>query len=182
MFHTPSWADDIRDFQIEGMGIGDSALDFFSEEEIKNNIDLDYYKNIKNKKFYLSEFYKFQIFKTYDALQVVFKTNDKKYKIYAISGGVFYDENINDCYKKLDEIAEEFSGMFKNAERNDFKSKKLSQDKDEGTYSGVTFYLKSGIASAHCTDYSEKMPYTDNLRVNMKTQELEDWLWIKDPY
>ena len=71
-----SFADDIRDFQIEGMGIGDSALDFFPEEVIKNNIELDYYKNIKNKKFYLSEFYKFPIFKTYDALQVVLKTND----------------------------------------------------------------------------------------------------------
>ncbi len=34
---NPSWADDIRDFQIEGMSIGDSALDFFSEEEIKRN-------------------------------------------------------------------------------------------------------------------------------------------------
>ena len=27
-------ADDIRDFQIEGMSIGDSLLDFLSEEEI----------------------------------------------------------------------------------------------------------------------------------------------------
>ena len=34
---TPSQADDIQDFQIEGMSIGDSALDYFSEEEIKNN-------------------------------------------------------------------------------------------------------------------------------------------------
>ena len=32
-----SWtkADDIRDFQIEGMSIGDSLLDFFSKKEIK---------------------------------------------------------------------------------------------------------------------------------------------------
>ena len=33
---TPSQADDIRDFQIEGMSIGDSLLDYFSEEEIIN--------------------------------------------------------------------------------------------------------------------------------------------------
>ena len=31
-------ADDISDFEIEGMSIGDSLLDFFSEEEINNNI------------------------------------------------------------------------------------------------------------------------------------------------
>ena len=32
---TPSQADDIRDFQIEGMSIGDSLLDFMTEAEIK---------------------------------------------------------------------------------------------------------------------------------------------------
>ena len=33
-----SWtkADDISDFQIEGMSIGDSALDYFSKKELKN--------------------------------------------------------------------------------------------------------------------------------------------------
>ena len=31
---TPSQADDIRDFQIEGISIGDSLLDYFSEAEI----------------------------------------------------------------------------------------------------------------------------------------------------
>ena len=44
---TPSWADDIREFEIEGMSIGDSALDFFSESEIKNNMRYMY----KSKKY-----------------------------------------------------------------------------------------------------------------------------------
>ena len=41
-FQTPTKADDIRDFQIEGMSIGDSLLDFFNEEEIIKikNIDI----------------------------------------------------------------------------------------------------------------------------------------------
>ena len=34
-FQSLTKADDIRDFEIEGMSIGDSALDFFSEREIK---------------------------------------------------------------------------------------------------------------------------------------------------
>jgi len=35
IFSLQSWtkADDISDFEIEGMSIGDSALDFFSENE-----------------------------------------------------------------------------------------------------------------------------------------------------
>ena len=38
-FQTLSKADDIRDFEIEGMSIGDSLLDFFTEREIKNNLN-----------------------------------------------------------------------------------------------------------------------------------------------
>ena len=38
-FHNITKADDIRDFEIEGMSIGDSLLDYFSENEIKNSID-----------------------------------------------------------------------------------------------------------------------------------------------
>ena len=37
-------ADDISDFQIEGMSIGDSLLDFFTKKEIKKNT-WDYFKN-----------------------------------------------------------------------------------------------------------------------------------------
>ena len=49
-FSSSVLADDIGDFQIEGMSIGDSLLDFFSEEEIDNNFHKgQYYK--KNDKF-----------------------------------------------------------------------------------------------------------------------------------
>ena len=42
---TPSQADDIRDFQIEGISIGDSLLDLFSEKKIKNNLEFFYDNN-----------------------------------------------------------------------------------------------------------------------------------------
>ena len=44
-FHSLTCAEDVRDFQIEGMSIGDSLLDFFSKQEIRQNLMLDYYKN-----------------------------------------------------------------------------------------------------------------------------------------
>ena len=46
IFSFQSWtkADDIREIEIEGMSIGDSLLDFYSQEEIKNN-KVDWYKN-----------------------------------------------------------------------------------------------------------------------------------------
>ena len=45
-FITPSKADDIRDFQIEGMSIGDSLLDYYSKDEILKRT----YKPIKDQK------------------------------------------------------------------------------------------------------------------------------------
>ena len=36
-FQNLSLADNIRYFQIEGMKIGDSALDYFSESQLENN-------------------------------------------------------------------------------------------------------------------------------------------------
>ena len=48
IFSLQSWtnADDITDFQIEGISIGDSLLDYFSESEFKNS---EFYS--KSKKF-----------------------------------------------------------------------------------------------------------------------------------
>ena len=49
---TPSWTDDIRDFQIEGISIGDSALDYFSESEIKNAKRYDHTNSFTSNKMY----------------------------------------------------------------------------------------------------------------------------------
>ena len=46
-FQTLTKADDIRDFQIEEMSIGDSLLDSFSEEEIKKNLITNYWKGTR---------------------------------------------------------------------------------------------------------------------------------------
>ena len=75
---TPSQADDIRDFQIEGMSIGDSALDYFSEDELENSLK-SYYPN---KKFYLVDIFSSK-YETYAGVQLSFKNNN--YKIYSIS-------------------------------------------------------------------------------------------------
>ena len=43
IFSLQLWAkaDDIRDFEIEGMSIGDSLLNFMSNDEILNQIELN---------------------------------------------------------------------------------------------------------------------------------------------
>ena len=59
---TSSWADDISDFEIEGVSIGDSLLDYFSEDEINNKK----YFLFENKKW--GAFLNFSSFKLYAAV------------------------------------------------------------------------------------------------------------------
>ena len=66
-FQTLTKADDIRDFQIEGMSIGDSLLDYFSKKEIDNFID-PYKDIIPNRK--VKTFLTKDNLKQYDILEL----------------------------------------------------------------------------------------------------------------
>ena len=98
-FQSLTKADDIRDFEIEGMSIGDSALDYFTNAEIKNG-KRNYYKS---NKFTDSEL-ELPQFKEFQTVHINYRTKDKKYEIYAVEGTILYKDNIKDCYQKKDEI------------------------------------------------------------------------------
>ena len=75
---TPSQADDIRDFQIEGMSIGGSLLDYFSEEQIKKE---KFYEVEQKTDKEVAHFITDSNTGPYVTIKFSFKTNDKKYKI-----------------------------------------------------------------------------------------------------
>ena len=77
LFSSSVVSEDISDFQIEGMSIGDSALDYFSEEQIKNNLQ-NYYDD---KTYLVTELEFLSSFKVYDAIQIHFKNSDNNYII-----------------------------------------------------------------------------------------------------
>ena len=73
IFSFQSWtkADDISDFQIEGMSIGDSALDYFSEKEINDSKKTPY----ENKKWAT-----WPIFKNYTKRNLAFYSSSPSSK------------------------------------------------------------------------------------------------------
>ena len=93
-------ADGIQDFAIHGISVGDSLLDYYSSDEIFENIDQNAYKN-KDGKFKLTGFY--GKFGEYDGLQFAIKPNDKNLIIYGINGGIFFS-NIKKCNLKRTSI------------------------------------------------------------------------------
>lgn len=174
-FLTSIKADDIKEFQIEGMSVGDSALKFFSEKEIKKNIRKNSYPN-SDGKFYDANFKNFNFFKTYKQIQVNFKKNDKKYIIYAISGGFFY-KNMNQCLTKQKEIDKDLKKMFPYANRIDHKKMLHPGDKtNRSWYKPITYYLGTGVIDLVCYDWNDDISKTKYILISIDTPELHEWL------
>ena len=170
---APSYADDISDFQIEGMSIGDSALDYFTKDEMEKY--KSYYPKSKKWVMFAKSVSSFE---TYDSIQVHFKDGDSKYIIGTLDGSIHYKNNIKDCYKKMDEIVEELTGFFKDVKKSDKKTVDHAYDKSgKSKITFVDFIFKSGDSiTVECVDWSKELSYTDKLSVGLTTKKLKDWL------
>ena len=173
-FITPSQADDIRDFQIEGMSVGDSLLDYFSEKEI-----------IKKKNYYYNtrKFYQFAgklpSYTVYDFTQFILKDGDKNYIIHGLTGKLIFKNNIEACKEKKDEIFDGLSNMFSDENVDTIVSgtQKHGYDKSGKTLVfGTDIILTSGSKiRISCTDWNKDLKFIDNLKVSTVTKELRHY-------
>ena len=169
-FQTSSQADDIRDFQIEGVSIGDSLLDYMSEEEIKENVGFVY----EDKKFTVSYYNKSS--EVYDEVAIEYKSKDKTYKIHGVQGVIFFENNIEGCYKKQDEIEKEISSMFTETKKNNWGILTNPSSAEGSTFKGITFVFNNGSrATIECYHYSD-IPETDHLKITANSKELAKYL------
>jgi hypothetical protein len=177
-FSAHSFAEDISEYQIEGISIGDSALNFFSEDEIKINTIKEYIERTKDKKFAIAEFSFLSTFELYEVVQIGYKINDKKYIIHAIEGMITYRKNIKDCYKKQKEILKELIELFKNTKAVDTPKSKHPFDKSGKSFTkDIYFKLSSGdFVGVSCYDWSEEINYIDHLRLIIRKKEYNKWL------
>jgi len=181
-FQTLVKADDIRDFEIEGMSVGDSLLDFMTINEI-NSSKLNYVSD--DKKYYAVGYYK--NLNTYDGVDIYLKKNDTKYIIRTIGGMIAM--NKSNCLKKRQLIVKELRELFSNAVEKNYEGVSHSFDKTGETKTYQTgFLLKNDNDDDHvrveCTDWSKNFEknngYTDNLSVGAFTKEI--LLWFRSGY
>ena len=178
IFSLQSWtkADDIRDFQMEGMSIGDSLLNFFSKKEILQELKNKY--KFKNDKYTVIEFYKANFFKTYDSVQIAFKKNDDKYIIVALAGIIFYFDNVQKCKDRVKDVEFELSQTFNNTSKIDRETSSHPSDKTgKSKVTDVYFVFKDKSAAVvSCYDWSNTLDWTDNFRVSVRNSEYRNWL------
>ncbi len=165
IFSLQSWtkADDIRDFQIEGMSIGDSALEYFTKKEIRTQKKYRI-KYPGSNKFYAITFVEYPKLKVYDSIQINFENKDKEYIIYSISGINYYSDNIDKCLQQMELISDEINKIFTDSSVTK-RTKKHEYDKSGKSLIHQYIYdMGSGDeVRAECYDWSKKMSNKHNL-------------------
>ena len=167
-FSASSFADDIRDFEIEGVTIGDSLLDYMSEEEIKENVGFVY----EDKKFTVSMYNKSS--EIYDMVGIEYKSKDKTYKIHSVTGLIDYTNNIESCYEKQDEVEKEISSMFNETKKKNWGILIIPGRQEGSTYKPIVFDLNSGAdIQIACFHYSDA-PEDDHLKITIRSKEFNE--------
>ena len=176
-FQTLTKADDISDFQIEGMSIGDSLLDFFTKQEIVNSPKA---KQYKDKEYVTATFYKLKT-ENYNAINVSFKKKDTKYIIEGMSGSKDFNNKIKKCYDKLNEVFSELKKLFPNYEKKDENNLRNIKWSKTGTTNQSYIKLKEkSFVGVQCFKYGkdDKKKYNlkDIMRVSLFTKKYNYWL------
>ena len=172
-FQTLTKADDISDFQIEGMSIGDSLLDYMTVNEIKN-ADRNY---VKNKKYYVVGHQK--NLKTYETMDIYLKSGDKKYIVRSLGGTIFM--NVNKCLLQKKIIVDELKSLFPNLVPKNFKLDHIYDKSGKSKQHQTVFLLKNDAhVRVECVDWSKKINnknnWQDNLVVASISTEISQWI------
>ena len=178
---TPSWSDDIREFQIEGISLGDSALDHFDHGQInksKEDIYCLYSKKPRCSDFYSATFWHLPKFEIYDAVRYHAKNKDRKHIIYEINGQIFFPDNFEGCLKKKESILLNISEMVKNLKKKYEGTSKHAADKSGKSFTtSVEYYFSNGDSlTISCYNWSKEMGHPHTLHVDLAKSEFLDWL------
>jgi len=178
---TPSQADDISDFEIEGISLGDSALDYFSKQEINKRIEnKKFVKYPRSDSYYGMSFRNKDFFNTYDFVKIHMKKNDKKFKIVGVSGIINYPNNFEDCLKERKKIVKEVEENFTINSSRDYTDKFGGKGGKSIAYITDFNFVSGGAIRIWCTKWDKQNKntknWTDDLNAGVSSKEFLDFL------
>jgi len=189
LLNTSAYTDDIKDFQIEEISIGDSALDYFSEGQLEDN-ELDWH-NYSYKEYSTSLLPGKGI---YDWFQVSYKSDDDNFTIEGLVG-ILVKKNYDnkECNKELNTAALDLSKLFKNTKQSRKQSYKIAYNprnifqvadlSGKSTVTSISFnFLYEGEIILACYDmdkatnqidtFIKDINQFDSFRIDIRSQAL----------
>jgi hypothetical protein len=174
-FVTPSKTDDIKDFEIDGISIGESLLNYYSENEIKKFKKTTYQNNT-------DEYFMISGAKDrsqeYEALSFHVKKGDNRYIIHSLGGYIYYQKNFNECLNKKKKVVNSLKSSFGNLKTHDYDHK---YDWDLKSIAYINdFNFKNGAIRVYCVNWSEvtenERSFADNLSIEISPDYFNKWL------
>ena len=181
-------ADPVNEFEIEGMSVGDSLLDHFSEKNIIKELNSKYIYRYKSKFVRVGAgsgegFYLIKDIEQYDDIGITIKLNDKKYIIYSLSGRIFCDNGISDCFDDQKKISNDLKIFLGNSVKFGTWERINPDDKSEKSkIFGNDFKFKEseGLITSTVYDYSEsyskKTKFYDHTTIAIYSEEFSNFL------
>ena len=180
-FHSLSKADDIRELQIEGITIGDSIFKHIKRDDFDALQKYTYF--YPDKKFAVTVCkINSEITTEYDQISCTYKVTSNDYKVYGISGGIKYDNNISSCLIKKNEIVKEFSEILTNTIKVDRGTYDHDADSTGNSFQTVVDFMfdVNSYVRVVCHDWSNKITlekkWYDELKVYITSKELNYYI------
>ena len=173
-------ANDIKEFEIAGISIGDSLLKFYSKDDIINAKKRNTYQKYPGGKFAIISFPGTKNKDQYEAIIFVIKPNDREYKIYSIAGRIAFKNRLQACKKKMNSIFDEISKIITNPNYRKEDGPHFEDKTGKSMTYGYVFYLERGAVDLYCVDWSKEFEsekgYADQLNVTIHSHEMRTYL------
>ena len=169
-------ADNIAEFEIEDISVGESLLDHLTFKEIKK---AEKYGSVYPDSNYIAISISKISGPKYNYIEFVYNQKDKKYIIEAITGIVEYPDKYEECKKDMISVSEEFKIIFKGSEI--YEDERPHAFEPSSTVYQIDFYPKSGgFARVSCTDWTKEMfeenRWVDNLKISLGSNKFLNFL------
>ena len=176
-FQTLTYANDISEFEISGISVGNSLLNFLEQDYIEREIiNNDYMYPYTDKKYIAVEVIGIENNQYDYVLATVKRKGDYQYSVYSIRGSIDIDDP-KICKKKQNIIDKDLIELFGFENRRDFIINSRLDPTGESKVNGVVFDFKNGgTVSVTCVNYASHIDRPSGLDVSIRNNEFSEWL------
>lgn len=180
-YQTFSNSDDITEFDIEGISIGENFSKYVGKNILEEKTKGFY---PASKEYYLLEFSKndLNFLENYSYISVHFKKNDSNFEVYSIKGMMDFDNDLNACLEQKKDIVNSIKEILKNSKEEKYEN---NYDKVYGSSKAYIsdFKISNGYVRIWCTDWDKanekSQGWIDTINVDLSSQIFLDWLNTK---
>ena len=176
LFSSSVMADDISDYEIDGISIGDSLLDYFSYDEIINSNKNEYPGSNKFYDLLISSNANSQ----FEHYNITVKLDDEDFIVHSISGEINFNYQIEKCFEHKKNVLNEIKNAIPNVESREYEWEytKLADGKSIAYI--TDFELSLGSIRVYCVNSSDaskkSLNFPDYFSIEISTNEIINWL------